>query len=164
LVFLIHSSFYSTNIWAMTISEKSIIVYIHLLLAYISFGFNFLIFSLSILKLKKKEINFSPLKNILIFYFFYSSMLCFGFFYRFLLFGSVVSFDPVETIHLSIFLIYGTLIHISYFKKWEEEKIAKYQIFCFLIFLVAYRIILIFPPEATYHIIDIELRMHIIPK
>ncbi len=164
LAFLIHSVFYSKNIWAMTISEKSIIVYIHLIFAYLSFGLNFLIFSFSILKLNKKEINFSIINNLLVFYFFYTSMLIFGFFYRFLLFGKVVSFDPVETIHLSMFLIYTTLIHISYFKKWNEERIAKYQIFCFILFLISYRIILFFPPEATYHIIDIELRMHIIPK
>lgn len=164
LAFLVHSSFYSKNIWAMTISEKSIIIYIHIILAYLSFILNFIIFSSSILKLNKKEINFSILNNLIVFYFFYTSMLIFGFLYRFFLFGKVISFDPIETIHLSIFLTYTTLIHISYFKKWNEEKIAKYQIFCFILFLISYRIILFFPPEATYHIIDIELRMHIIPK
>ena len=164
LGFLFHSSFYSTNIWAMTISEKSIVVYMHIIFAYLSFALNFLNFSFSISKIIKEELKISLLEIILNFYIFYTIMLVLGFFYRFLLFGKIISFDPIETIHLSIFLIYTTLIHISYFKKWREEKIAKYQIFCFLIFVIAYRIILLFPPEATYHIIDIELRMHIIPK
>jgi hypothetical protein len=33
-----------------------------------------------------------------------------------------------------------------------------------LLLVLAYRLILIFPPTSTCHLLDIDLRMHILPK
>ncbi len=163
LFFLIHSSFYSNKIWAMTISERSFFVYFHAIFAYIAFGLNFLSLNVSILKLFKKETKINLINSLLLFFFFYTLMFSLGVVYRFFLFGKFFSFDPMESIHLFIFLIYTTLIHNTIFYKWEEKKLAKWVIFCFLLFLISYRIILLFPPQSTYHIIDIEKRLHIKP-
>lgn len=163
LILLIHSVSYSKKIWALTISEKSFWVHLHSIFAYLAFGLNFLLITHSLMKLKGRKTKLSSLNLLILFYFFYSLMFFLGIFYRFLLFGKPFSFDPMETIHLSIFLIYTTFIHISFFNKWDEKKVSKMAIFLFLIFLISYRIILFFPPQSTYHIIDIDLRLHIKP-
>lgn len=163
IFFLFHSSFFSNKIWATTISERSFWVYLHSIFAYLSFGFNFFLFSLSFLKILKKELKENLMNNLIVFYSFYTFMLILGFFYRFILFGKIISFDPMEAMHISIFLIYTTLIHWAYFKKIEEIRVAKIIFILFFLFVLSYRIILIFPPFSTYHIIDIELRMHIKP-
>lgn len=163
LILLLHSSIYSKKIWALTISEKSIWVHLHSIFAYFAFGLNFLLFTVSFFKLKNIKTNFSSINLLILFYLFYSTMFFLGIFYRFLLFGKPFSFDPVETIHFSIFFIYTTFIHISYFNKWDEGKVSKLAIILFFVFLISYRIILFFPPQSTYHIIDIDLRLHIKP-
>ncbi len=163
LFFLIHSSFYSNKIWAMTISERSIFIYFHAIFAYISFGLNFLSLNISILKLFKKDTKINLVNSLLLFFFFYTLMFSIGVIYRFFLFGKFFSFDPMESIHLFIFLIYTTLIHNGIFYKWEDKRLAKGVIFCFILFTISYRIILLFPPQSTYHIIDIEKRLHIKP-
>lgn len=163
LILLFHSNFYSKKIWALTISEKSFWVHMHSIFAYLAFGLNFLLLTVSFFKLKNIKTKFSSLNLLLFFFFFYSFMFFLGIFYRFLLFGKPFSFDPMETIHLSIFFIYTTFIHISYFNKWDEKRISKIAIILFFLFLISYRIILFFPPSSTYHIIDIDLRLHIKP-
>lgn len=160
---LIHAIRFDHSVWALTISERSVFVHLHAFSAYIAFGFMVAIFTNSVMILFKKE-GYN-LKNLLsLFFLFYSLTMILGSLYRFLLFGKSWSFDPMETMNLCSFLAFSALLHFAEIRKGDEKSVAIYAIVCSLLLVLSYRLILIFPPFSSYHIIDISLRMHILPK
>ena len=92
----------------------------------------------------------------------HTSMLVSGSFYKFLLFGKAWSFDPIETLGFIAWIAYGTLLHMHYFAGWEgpggwQNGVCRY----FFVLLVSYRGIVYFPAWSTYHIFDMDLRIHL---
>ena len=91
----------------------------------------------------------------------HTAMLASGSFYKFLLFGQAWSFDPVETLGLLVWLAYGTLLHLHMMAGWEARRLAGWCLGVFVLLIVSYRGIVYFPAWSTYHIFDMDLRMHI---
>ena len=157
---LYHGKRYSSTIYALTISERGFWVHLHAIVAFVCFGLAVLLFLASVLVLLG---NNAPIKKLLLFfYLLYTLTIITGSFYEFLLFGRVWSFDPIETMNLACFLGFTTLAHMISFQNWAPRRIASWSIFCSLLLVAAYRLILIFPPETTYHIFDIDLRIHLV--
>ena len=156
---LYHGGRYSSNVYALTISERGFWVHLHSLAAFVSFGLAVLLVFASVLTLLKREVEIK--KILLIFYLFYTLTIISGSFYSFLLFGKPWTFDPIETMNLASFLALTTLLHVVSFENWSPRKTAPWTILCCLLLVLAYRLILLFPPESTYHIFDIDLRIHV---
>jgi len=158
----LHGSQYSQEIWALTISERGFWVHLHAIFAFVAFGLAMCLLSAAFLVLIGRD---APLKKItLILIAFYALNIISGSFYRFLLFGSAWSFDPIEAMNLACFFALTTLIHLMSFTRLDEKKAAAWSIVCVVLLVLAYRLILIFPGWSSYHILDIALRSHIIPK
>ncbi len=88
-------------------------------------------------------------------------MLVSGSVYKFLLFGKAWSFDPIETLGFAAWVAYGTLLHMHYFAGWRGRRLARWCLTVFILLLVSYRGIVWFPAWSTYHIFDMDLRIHV---
>ena len=88
-------------------------------------------------------------------------MMASGSFYKFLLFGKAWSFDPIETMGFIAWVAYGTLLHMNLFAGWKGRQLAKWCLFLFVLLVVSYRGIVYFPSWASYHILDMDLRLHL---
>jgi ABC-type transport system involved in cytochrome c biogenesis permease subunit len=158
---LYHGSCYSSDIWALTISERGFWVHLHALAAFAAFAVALCLAAAAVLVLRGRQL---PLQNLLLpFMLLYALTIISGSFYRFLLFGRAWSFDPIESMNLACFLAFTTLVHMAMTRQWPAPRTAAWSLFCLLLLILAYRLILIFPAWSSYHILDIELRSHIIP-
>ncbi|HPR63310.1 MAG TPA: hypothetical protein PK014_03740 [Thermoanaerobaculia bacterium] len=161
-VLLFHGSRYSSNLWALTISERGFWVHIHALAAFVTFGVALVVLADAVMLLSRRE--FPLRRDLLALFCMDSLMIISGSFYRFLLFGKAWSFDPIESMNLAVWLALATLIHMGTFRQWSSRKMALWALFVLVLLVLAYRLILIFPAWSSYHILDIDLRMHILPK
>jgi ABC-type transport system involved in cytochrome c biogenesis permease subunit len=91
----------------------------------------------------------------------HSAMLVSGSVYEFMLFGGAWSFDPVETLGLLTWLAYGTLLHLHLFAGWEGRRLAGWCLALFAMLSVSYRCIVYFPAWSTYHVFDLDRRVHV---
>ncbi len=152
---------------ALTISERSLVLDAHALLAWLAFGTltaNAGI-ALQVLLLRKEP---SPMVSkllslsLLVGFFLHSAMLVSGSIYEFLLFGKAWSFDPIETMGFVVWVAYGTLLHLHLFAGWKGRKLATWCLFVFVLLVISYRFIFYFPFRSTYHIFDMNLRPHLV--
>ena len=58
-------------------------------------------------------------------------------------------------------MAYGTLLHMVLFAGWEGRRLAAWCVGLFFVLVVSYRGIVYFPAWATYHIFDMDLRIHL---
>jgi len=92
----------------------------------------------------------------------HSAMLASGSFYKFLLFGTTWTFAPVETLGFVVWVAYGTILHLRLLAGWEGRRLAGWTLFVFVLLVVSYRGIVYFPSWSTYHIFDMDLRLHLV--
>ncbi|NIP15989.1 MAG: hypothetical protein GWN02_07605, partial [Gemmatimonadetes bacterium] len=71
------------------------------------------------------------------------------------------SFDPIETLGFVAWMAYGTLLHLHLMAGWEGRRLASWCAALFVLLTVSYRAIVYFPPSSTYHIFDMDLRIHV---
>ena len=58
-------------------------------------------------------------------------------------------------------LVYGTLLHLHRLGRWPQRRLAAWSLAAFLLLAVSYRGLVLFPSWSTYHIFDMDLRMHL---
>jgi ABC-type transport system involved in cytochrome c biogenesis permease subunit len=164
---LAHGARYDTTIFPLTISERSWVVDIHALLAWAAFGTLAANIGFAALRLSRGS-NADPrldraiASTLSIGFLLHSAMLASGSFYKFLLFGRAWSFDPVETLGFVAWVCYGTLLHLHLFSHWQGRRLAAWCFVLFLVLTATYRGIVYFPSWSTYHIFDMDLRMHVV--
>lgn len=163
---LLHGLTYDTAVYALTISERSWVVDIHAFVAWAAFGALTANAALALWTLIGRSeaagLRTRWLPFTLSFGFFlHTAMLATGSFYKFLLFGTAWSFDPIETLGFVAWVAYGTLLHMHLFAGWEGRRLAVWCLSLFVLLVVSYRGIVYFPAWSTYHIFDIDLRMHL---
>jgi len=163
---VLHGLGFDPAAFALTISERSWVVDVHAVLAWTAFGAllanaGFALRRL-ILHRRDRSVDDRMLAATLSLGFvLHTGMLVSGSFYKFLLFGRAWSFDPVETLGFVAWLAYGTLLHMHLLAGWSGRRLAGWCLGLFLILTVSYRGIVYFPPWSTYHIFDMDLRMHV---
>lgn len=147
----------------LTISETSWVVEIHAILAWAAFGCLASNAGLGLACLLGRGDRGSRLisGSLSLGFVLHSAMLASGSFYRFLLFGEAWSFDPIETMGFAAWVAYGALLHLHLMGGWEGRRLAAWCVGLFLLLTVSYRSIVYFPPWSTYHILDMDLRMHV---
>jgi ABC-type transport system involved in cytochrome c biogenesis permease subunit len=167
-VIVVHGLRYDTTAYALTISERSWVVDVHAVLAWAAFAVltSQLGFAVYRLARRRKDalLDRRVAFTLSLAFFLHTAMLASGSLYKFLLFGSAWSFDPVETLGLVAWMAYGTLLHLHLLAGWEGRRLAAWSIGLFAILLVSYRGIVYFPAWSTYHIFDVDLRIHLIEE
>nr|NIP16875.1 hypothetical protein [Xanthomonadales bacterium]NIW35252.1 hypothetical protein [Gemmatimonadota bacterium]NIX11665.1 hypothetical protein [Xanthomonadales bacterium] len=160
-----HGRSFDPTPYALTISERSWVVDIHAVIAWVAFGLltaNAGYAAWLIFRSAGRPASNRPLTGTLTAGFvLHSAMLVSGSFYKFLLFGKAWSFDPIETLGFAAWVAYGTLLHMHYFAGWRGRRLARWCLTVFILLLVSYRGIVWFPAWSTYHIFDMDLRIHV---
>jgi ABC-type transport system involved in cytochrome c biogenesis permease subunit len=161
-----HGLRYDSTLYALTISERSWIVDVHAFLAWAAFGGLLVNAGFALRRLVRRSDDDPRLDRLLAFslslgFLLHSGMLISGSFYKFLLFGRAWSFDPIETLGFVAWIAYGTLLHLHLFAGWEGRRLAGWCVGVFVLLLISYRGIVYFPAWSTYHIFDMDMRMHL---
>lgn len=165
-IVLAHALRYDTTAYALTISERSWVVEIHAVLSWAAFAvlasqLGFALYRL-IARGDSDEVDRRLTFTLSLAFLLHTAMIASGSLYKFLLFGSVWSFDPVETLGLVAWMAYGTLLHMHLLAGWEGRRLAAWSIALFAILFISYRGIVYFPAWSTYHIFDVDLRIHLV--
>jgi len=164
---LAHGARFDTSIFPLTISERSWVVDVHALLAWAAFGTLAANAGFACVRLLRRSAADSRLDRgaaatLSAGFVLHSAMLASGSFYKFLLFGRAWSFDPVETLGFVAWVSYGTLLHLHLLFHWHGRRLAVWCLGLFLVLTATYRGIVYFPSWSTYHIFDMDLRMHVV--
>ena len=165
---LAHGTFYDDTPFPLTISERSWIVEVHAILAWSAFGCLTTNAGVALTRLLAGEASAGADRllsyTLSIGFLLHSAMLASGSFYKFLLFGQTWSFDPIETLGFVAWVSYGTLLHLHLMASWEGDRLARWCLLVFAVLVISYRFIVYFPAWSTYHIFDMDLRLHIDPS
>ena len=160
-----HGLGFDTTAYPLTISERSWVVDVHALLAWGAFGSLTANagFALRRLLLSGDAAGADRAvdRTLSLGFLLHSAMMASGSFYKFLLFGRAWSFDPIETLGFVAWAAYGTLLHMRLLAGWAGRRLARWCLGLFVILLITYRGIVYFPSWSTYHIFDMDLRMHL---
>ena len=162
-----HGRGFDPTPYALTISEASWVVDVHAVVAWAAFGVLAVNGIFALMLLFRKDGNRAVLgrwlvTSLQIGFLLHTGMLVSGSIYKFMLFGTPWSFDPVETLGLVTWLAYGTLLHLNLFAEWHGARLARWCLAIFVILVVSYRGIVYFPAWSTYHIFDMDLRLHVV--
>jgi len=161
-----HGLAFDPTAYALTISERSWVVDVHAVLAWAAFASLTLNAAMALLRLtgggvaparRDRRLAFTLSLGFVL----HSAMMASGSLYKFLLFGRLWSFDPVETLGFVAWIGYGTLLHMHLFAGWSGKRLARWCLGLFVLLLVSYRGIVYFPSWSTYHVFDMDLRMHL---
>jgi len=168
-VLLIHGWFYDPSIFPLTISERSWVVDAHALVAWAAFACLAVNAALAANRILRRSEPRMAVDRRLAFtlglgFVLHTAMLASGSLYKFLLFGTAWSFDPVETLGFVAWVGYGTLLHLNRLAGWEGRRLAGWCLALFVLLVVSYRAIVYFPAWSTYHIFDMDLRIHVTPS
>jgi len=162
---LAHGLRYDATVYALTISERSWVVDVHAVLAWAAFGGLTLNAAFALARLlrpgRTTAIDRRLSMSLRVGFLLHSAMLASGSLYKFLLFGEVWTFDPVEILGFIAWMAYGTVLHLHLLGRWEGRRLAAWCLGLFVLLLVSYRGLVYFPAWSTYHIFDMDLRIHI---
>lgn len=163
---LFHGAGYDARAFPLTISERSWIVEFHAVVSWAAFGalaVNAAAAAAWLLSARGRDAFPSGLvhRSLSVGFLLHTVMLASGSLYKFQLFGSAWSSDPVETLGLVAWFGYGALLHMDLMAGWETDRLARWGLGVFVLLIVSYRGIVYFPAASTYHIFDIDLRMHL---
>ncbi len=162
---LSHGRRFDPTPYALTISERSWVVDVHAILAWAAFAV-LAVNNLVALRLVLARGRSEPAEPWLgralqIGFLLHTGMLVSGSIYKFMLFGQAWSFDPMETMGLATWLVYATLLHMCTLGRWSPRRLAGWCLAAFALLVVSYRAIVYFPPWSTYHILDMDRRIHV---
>ncbi len=163
---LFHGRWYDPTPYALTISERSWVVDVHAFIAWGAFGMLAANAGYSAWLLLRAGGRPSGSTHALTGtltagFLMHSAMLVSGSVYKFLLFGTAWSFDPIETLGFAAWVAYGVLLHMHLFARWSGKKLARWCLLVFVLLVVSYRGIVFFPVWSTYHIFDMDMRVHL---
>jgi len=152
--------------YALTISERSWVVDVHAVAAWFAFGVlgvnSFVALWLVLRRGGSTRVEDRWLViSLQVGFLLHTGMLISGSVYKFLLFGSAWSFDPIESLGIVSWMAYGTLLHLHLFSGWSGRRLAGWCLAVFALLVVSYRCIVYFPPWSTYHILDMDRRIHL---
>jgi ABC-type transport system involved in cytochrome c biogenesis permease subunit len=154
---------FDTTGMPVTISEKSLWVDFHALFAWISWGFYTFSFICAVGVLSKRPWAEGSVQNLytwLVWGFFTQTiMFVLGSYYSILLYGSWWVWDSVEYLFVVSWFLYAIPIHGKILYGWDERRLAKYTVLATVANVVLYWGLIYFP-WSTYHIFDVEFKIH----
>lgn len=87
-------------------------------------------------------------------------MFALGSYYSSILYGSWWQWDLAESTSLITWIAYAMAIHMRLFYGWRGKSGALLSIIAFLTAILSYWGLIYFPPGSTYHVFDLEFKMH----
>lgn len=173
LLHLAYGFIFNTAHIPLTISEQSIWVDLHALSAWLAYGqFTIAAVLSGLLLYKGGEPEKGPaglpsvaildeliLKYLVLGFIFHTLMFALGSYYSSILYGKWWTWDPVDTLFMISWMIYGIIIHLRLFYGWKEITMACLVLIAMVTILAGYWS-LVYIPWATYHIFDIDLKLH----
>lgn len=174
ILIILYGLTFNTEMIPLTISERSLWVDFHALFSWLAFGSYTAAFCLSGVYLLAGKVFISRLTSHvsleilddLIFRYInlgfitHTVMFALGSYYSSILFGTWWQWDPVNSTALITWLSYGLAIHMRLFYGWKGRQGANLAIVAFLTAIVSYWGLIYFPAGSTYHIFDIEMKIH----
>lgn len=155
----------------LIISEQSLWVYFHVLFAWIAYGFYTLCLCASVCILYGRRCNIASgwenaadwlLHNGLLLGFSAQTvMFLLGAYYSTRLHGVWWMWDPVEFLFVVSWFAFAIAIHGRLFYGWRLEKVSAWTIASFAATMLLYWGLRFFP-WASYHVFDIEVKMHML--
>lgn len=161
MLLLLYGTFFPSDYIPTTISEQGILVHLHVLFAWLAFGFFILAGATSGWTIFKRNLN-EFIDEFLFFlvisgYMFFSMMMVLGIYYNFVLTGRWWRWDPIESAGLIIWLFLSAGIHLKLFYNWSVRRFAKFILASFFVILLLYKSFPFVPRSATFHNFDIIL-------
>ncbi len=162
---LLYGSFFDTQIRPLVISEQSLLVYFHVLFAWIGYGIYTLCFlgALHVLWSKRYRdegiVRWTLERGLLYGLVAQSVSFFIGSYYSSRLHGSWWVWDAVEYLFLISWLLYGVALHGRVLMRWDDRKVAGWILAAFVATVVLYWG-LVYIPWATYHVFDMDIKMH----
>lgn len=164
-ILLGHGLAFDPTPYALTISERSWVVDVHAALAWLAFGALTANAGLAMARLLRTDNSVRAERlfslSLSVGFALHSGMMATGSLYKFLLFGRAWSFDPIETLGFAAWVAYGTLLHMDLLARWDARRLTPWCLGVFLLLVISYRAIVYFPAWSTYHIFDMDLRIHV---
>jgi ABC-type transport system involved in cytochrome c biogenesis permease subunit len=165
---LSHGESFDPTTYPLTISEKSWVLDVHAVIAWLAFGVlalsNFLALRIVLGRTDGDDLERPLVRSLQLGFLLLTGMIASGSVYKFLLFGKPWSFDPVESMALVVWMAYATLLHLHLFVGWKGKKLAGWTLGLFALLVISYRALVYFPAWSTYHIFDIDRRIHAGPE
>ncbi len=179
---LSHGRTFDPTAYALTISERSWVVDVHAVIAWLAFGVlalsNFLALRIVLGRTdgddsarkahrlatgaaELHELERPLVRSLQLGFLMLTGMIASGSVYKFLLFGTPWSFDPVESMALVVWMAYATLLHLHLFVGWRGKRLAGWTLGLFALLVISYRALVYFPAWSTYHIFDMDRRIHV---
>lgn len=163
----VHGLLFSTKAYPLTISERSLWVDLHALAGWWALASYTLAFACAVALLLAREGHRLTLAgpDLLDDYIFWYVSLGFvaqtiliatGAYYSFTLFGHWWRWDPVESLSLISWLLYGLAIHLRLFFGWRARRGAWMAVACTAALIIAYKGVPSLPPGSTYHLFDLR--------
>ncbi|MCD4751314.1 MAG: cytochrome c biogenesis protein [Thermoanaerobaculales bacterium] len=165
---LSHGKTFDPTPFALTISERSWVVDVHAVIAWLAFGVlalsNFLALRIVLGRTDGDDLEPHLVSSLRVGFLLLTGMIASGSVYKFMLFGSPWSFDPVESMALVVWMAYATLLHLHLFVGWRGKRLARWTLGLFVLLVISYRCLVYFPAWSTYHIFDMDRRIHVGPE
>ncbi len=165
---LSHGETFDPTAYALTISERSWVVDVHAVIAWLAFGVlalsNFLALRIVLGRTDGDDLERPLVRSLQVGFLLLTGMIASGSVYKFLLFGTPWSFDPVESMALVVWMAYATLLHLHLFVGWRGKRLAGWTLGLFALLVISYRALVYFPAWSTYHVFDMDRRIHVGPE
>lgn len=165
--------------YPLTISERSLWVDLHATLAWLDYTALFVAFVAAILILRgrtnlprriqtpghpadEEMIGDFMTQCVAFVFVMKTGALASGSYYELLVFGRWWGWDPVESLYLCSWLVAALYIHLRRSFAWTNRSLAVLVVISFVLSLIAYWLLVYFPPGSTFHVFDIIGREHIL--
>ena len=176
ILVLIFGVAFNTSYVPLTISERSLWVYLHAFFAWLAFSSYTLAVGIAVLSLwrpragakwqrliPQPEIADDLMFKALIYGFIMQTiMITTGAYYEFLVFGRWWRWDPVESLSLVSWFTYALIIHLKRSFGWKLKQTSILVIAAYLFVMIGYWALVYFPQGSTFHIFEFEGREHIL--
>lgn len=181
LLVLYGFAFFNTERIPLTISELSLWVDFHALFSWIAFAPLTLAFCLSLVLLWREKngegvkgelsgetagIDANDILDELVFRYInfgfinHSIMFALGAYYSSILYGKWWEWDPAESTWLIAWLGVALYIHLRLFYNWRRKKAAWLYVVVFCTIAFSYWGLVYLPPGSSFHVFDLELKLH----
>ncbi len=163
---LLYGLFFDTQIRPLVISEQSLLVYFHVLFAWIGYGLYTLCFLSALYVLfsaagrKEAMVRWALERGLLYGITAQSISFFIGSYYSSRLHGSWWVWDTVEYLFLISWFLYAVALHGRILLGWGEKKVAGWIVAAFVVTIVLYWG-LVYIPWTTYHVFDMEIKIHV---